>query len=220
MGVTLNDVSVKTHITVDTPMSSDGSISRWIDQVKKGNKEAAHAIWDRYFPDLVRIARMKLDGVPGRMEDEEDVALSALDSFCRAAEQDRFPDLADRDDLFRLLSRITKRKAVDLIRRSLRQKEGGGRVQGESAVGAGATSGYWGLDALSGNDPTPEIAAILAEECRWLIDSLEDSELKELALAKADKYTNKELSERFQCSPRTIERRLHMIRQKWNEFDV
>ena len=36
----------------------------------------------------------------GRLADEEDVALSAFDSFCRGAEQGRFPRLDDRDDLW------------------------------------------------------------------------------------------------------------------------
>jgi DNA-directed RNA polymerase specialized sigma24 family protein len=152
------------------------------------------------------------------MEDEEDVALSALDSFCRAAGHGRFPDLADRDGLFRLLSRITKRKAVDLIRRSLTQKEGRGRVRGESAIAANAESADEGLAALSDHDLTPELRVILAEECRRLLDGLEDPQLKALALAKVEKYTNKELSERFQCSVRTIERGLQMIRQRWKEL--
>lgn len=220
MGISLNRVGVGSRITGGTPMSSGGSISRWITHVKKGNEEAAQALWDRYFRGLVRIARQKLEGVPGRVEDEEDVALSAFDSFCRAAKRGRFSDLADRDGLFRLLSRITKRKAVDLIRRSLCQKEGEGRVRGDSAVASNARSGERGFAALGGNDPTPEIAAILAEECRRLLDALEGPELKELALAKVEGYTNEELSERFQCSVRTIERRLGMIRQKWSEFVV
>jgi DNA-directed RNA polymerase specialized sigma24 family protein len=201
-------------------MSSDGSISRWIDEVKSSNEEAAQVIWDRYFPDLVRIARRKLEGIPGGMADEEDVALSALDSFCRAAEGGRFPDLADRHDLFRLLSRITKRKAVDLIRHYLCEKDGGGRVRDEAGIAADSRSGGPGLAGLAGDDPIPEIAAILAEECQKLLDSLEDPELKELALARVDKYTNQELSERFHCSIRTIERRFDIIRQKWSEFEV
>ncbi len=199
-------------------MSSGGSVSRWIEEVKQGNEEAAQAIWDRYFPELCQIARRKLRGVPGRVADEEDVALSALDSFCRAAKRGRFPELADRSGLFRLLSRMTRRKAVDLIRRSLTQKGGGGLVRGESAIDADGESGEEGLAALGGRDPTPELEAIVIEECRRLLDELEDPRLKALALAKEEGYTNKELSERFECSVRTIERYLQMIRQRWKEL--
>src|SRR5262249_36398416 len=64
---------------------------------------------------------------PRRAADEEDVALSALASFCRGAEQGRFPRLEDRDDLWALLVVIAARKAVDLRQREGRQKRGGGR---------------------------------------------------------------------------------------------
>jgi hypothetical protein len=64
----------------------------------------------------------KLLGAPRGMADEEDVALSAFDSFCRGAEQGRFPQLSDRDDLWRLLFVITERKAIDLVNHEKAQK--------------------------------------------------------------------------------------------------
>src|ERR1043165_1882401 len=88
-------------------MNGDGSITRWIGQLKAGDPVAAQLLWERYFRRLVGLARKKLDGAPRRMADEEDVALSAFDSFCRGAEHGRFPRLEDRDDLWRLLVVIT-----------------------------------------------------------------------------------------------------------------
>ena len=96
-------------------MSTSGSVARLIEELRAGNEEAAQETWDAYFPDLVRIARLHLSSIPCRVADEEDVALSALNSFFQAVEKGRFPDLASRDGLWRLLSRITQRKAVDLI---------------------------------------------------------------------------------------------------------
>ena len=124
-------------------MSSKGSVSRLIDEIKHGDQAAAQALWERYFPQLVRLAREKLSGSPRRVADEEDVALSAMDRFCRAAQQGRFPNLADRDGLWRLLLRITTRRAVDLARHETRLRRGGGRVQGESGLGAGAAFNEW-----------------------------------------------------------------------------
>lgn len=65
-------------------MHPKGSVTRWIEGVKEGDPAAAQALWDRYFAKLVRLARQKLEDVPCRMADEEDVVLSAFDSFCRA----------------------------------------------------------------------------------------------------------------------------------------
>ena len=102
----------------ETFLMNGHSITVWLEEIKQGNDDAARRLWERYFPDLVKLARRALAGVPRRMEDEEDVALSAIDSFCRAADQGRFPNLNDREGLWRLLSRITQRKAIDLIRRA------------------------------------------------------------------------------------------------------
>ena len=110
-------------------MSDEGRVTHWIQEVKKGDSDAASALWERYFERLVRLARSKLDGMPRRIADEEDVALAAFHSFCKAAAGGRFPDLADRDGLWRLLLQMTARKTVDLIRYNAREKR---KVLGET----------------------------------------------------------------------------------------
>ena len=47
---------------------------------------------------------------PRRASDEEDVALSAFQSFYQGIARGRFPQLEDRDNLWRLLITITARK--------------------------------------------------------------------------------------------------------------
>ena len=106
-------------------MPSAGSVSRWLDQVHAGDSGAVQRLWERYFARLVGLARKKLRHAPRRAADEEDVALSAFQSFCRNAENGRFPDLMDRDGLLRLLVVMTGRKANHLIRDEGRQKRGG-----------------------------------------------------------------------------------------------
>ena len=99
-------------------MSSERSISRWIEEIKRGSPDAIEVIWDRYFPQLVQLAKEKLHGLPSRMADEEDVALSALDSFFRGAQRGRFSDLADREGLWRLLYHRTQGRGPDAARKS------------------------------------------------------------------------------------------------------
>ena len=82
----------------------------WVKKLSDGNPNAAQAIWDKYFQRMADFARHKLDRLPQRVADEEDVALSAMHSFCRGAAAGRFPQLADRHDLWLLLVTITARK--------------------------------------------------------------------------------------------------------------
>jgi RNA polymerase sigma factor (sigma-70 family) len=165
---------------------------------------------------LVRLAREKLRGAPRRAADEEDVAASVMESLFRAAEQGRFPDLMDRDDLWRLLLRMTARKVVDLKRHEARQRRGGGRVKGESALGrAGSAYDPAALAEVIGDAPTPQFAAMMVEQCQRLLAGLGDPDLEALASAKLEGYTNEEIAEQLGCSVRTVERRLHLIRKKW-----
>ena len=101
-----------------------GSVSRWFGPLRDGDPAAAQQLWERYFQRLIELARKKLRDLPHR-EAAEDVALSAFDSFCRSAGLARFPQLADRDSLWRLLVVVTARKAAHHKRDERRQKRGG-----------------------------------------------------------------------------------------------
>src|SRR5262245_28554741 len=114
-------------------MPSRGSVSSCIQGLKQGDESAFQELWERYFTRLVHLARKKLGDAPRRVADEEDVALSVLHSLCSGARRGRFPLLADRDDLWRLLLVLTARKVSNQIKYWRREKRGGGRVRGESA---------------------------------------------------------------------------------------
>jgi DNA-directed RNA polymerase specialized sigma24 family protein len=200
-------------------MSSIESVAGLIKEIRAGNRQAAEQVWDAYFPDLLRIARLHLRCDPRRTADEEDVALSALKSFFQAAKKGRFPDLTDREGLWRLLSRMTQRKAVTLIRRNLRQTSGGGKVRGESALGTREPPGAECLADLAVDELTPEMAAIVAENCRRLLDSLGDTALQAIAIDKMSGYTNAEIAEKHGVALRTIERRLKLIRAIWKRVE-
>src|SRR5262249_7085878 len=146
----------------------EGSVTVWIESLKTGDAGAAQELWRRYFEVLVRLAREKLRGAPRAAADEEDAALSALDCFVRGAARGRYPRLEDRDDLWRLLVVITERKALNQARRERRAKRGGGRV-----VGMIDLDGFEGRGrspaCIAGGLPTPEFAAMVADECRCLL---------------------------------------------------
>ena len=196
-------------------MSADGSVTFWIGQLKAGDPAAAQRLWQGYFQRLVGLARKRLQGAARRVADEEDVALSAFDSFCRGAARDHFPRLNDRDDLWQLLVMITARKAVDLRQHEGRRKRGGGAVHVEAGPGGDATSVDDALGQVIGREPTPEFAAQVAEECRRLLDLLAEPELRAVALAKMEGYTTEQIAEQLGCVPRTVERKLALIRRLW-----
>lgn len=196
-------------------MSQSTNVSHWIDLVKAGDSAAANRIWQHYFDRLVRSVRARLNGQNRAVSDEEDIVLSVFESFYNAAEKGRFPDLSDRGDLWQLLMRMAARKVVDKRRHDLRQRRGGNVKLHSLNQAAVAPSGDEGrLFEAIGNDPSPEMVLMMQESVEQLFSHLGVGQLRDLAGAKLEGYTNAELSQRFGCSERTIERRLNLIREK------
>jgi DNA-directed RNA polymerase specialized sigma24 family protein len=189
-----------------------GSISQWIEGLKAGDDAAARRIWNRYFSDLVRLARARLRSAPSAAADEEDVALSAFHSLCAGASQGHFPSLDNRDDLWRLLVTITLRKAFDQMQHQSRQKRGGAR-----GSAAGPAAQPVSLEQVACPDPTPEVAALLAEQYCLLFDSLRDETLKRIARLRMEGYTGDEIAEQLGCTRRTVSRKVELIRTIWQE---
>src|SRR5262245_6500751 len=137
-------------------MSADqGSVTGWVAQLRAGDDTAAQRLWERYYLRVVRLARARLRAA-GLLGEEEDVALSAFASFCQAAQQRRFPQLTNRNDLWRLLVVLTARKVWHRRRLEQAQKRGGGIVRSEDYE--------LDLDGIVDCEPTPDFAAELAEE--------------------------------------------------------
>jgi DNA-directed RNA polymerase specialized sigma24 family protein len=193
-----------------------GSVTIWIDALRAGDPQAADRLWRRYFEALVRLARPRLQARARRVADEEDIALGAFDSFCAGIARGRFPNLADRDDLWRLLVTIAARKAADQNRSEARQKRGGGgRVLHESDLASGPDDQVVGLDQVVAAEPTPEFAAMLADECARRLDGLPDDSLRRVALLKMEGHGNDEIAVELGCSLRTVARKLEVIRKSW-----
>jgi DNA-directed RNA polymerase specialized sigma24 family protein len=186
-------------------MSSEdpGSISGLLIVLKGSDDRAAvadavRALWERYFDRLVRLARVRLRHAPSAIFDDEDVALSAIKSFCRRAAAGQFPRLDDRHDLWRILMTIAARKAAGLFRRA-------SPWTGDDGV----------LDQIIGQEPTPELAATVADEVRRLLGSLPNDSYRTIALKKLEAYTNDEIAASLGCTTKNIEYKLRNIRVTW-----
>jgi DNA-directed RNA polymerase specialized sigma24 family protein len=189
-------------------MESEGSVTRWFDALSEGDPAAAQQLWERYFQRLVGLARQQLRGTRNGVADGEDVALSAFDSFCRHAEKGRFPGLLDRDNLWRLLIVITTRKAARLIRDLGRLKRGGGFTPVDESENDC-------LDRMLSREPDPEFAAEVADECQRLLRKLADPALEAIALRRMEGFTVEEIAVELGCAPRTVTRKLQLIRGIW-----
>lgn len=187
--------------------SGSGSVTHYLGLLKAGDPTSAAALWERYFPRLVALARKALSGRPQVVADADDAAQSAFASFCMRLRNGEFT-LQDRGDLWNLLGQITVNKARMQARREAAQKRGGGRVMNEGA-----------LSRPDGSPLPLDEAAILPPgdfdlHCEELLNQLEP-ELREFAVLRLLGYRNREIAQMHDCTERKVERKLNLIRMKW-----
>jgi DNA-directed RNA polymerase specialized sigma24 family protein len=176
------------------------SVTRLIRAVQHDRDSAVGPLLAVYFERLVQLARRRLQDLPGMANYDEDLALRSFYSvYRRVRDPERPLQLTDRDDLWRLLATRTISRAVDLIR----------RYRPEEVAGA------YDAEQLLTREPTPEEAAATSDECRRLLELLDEPELRQIALWKVEGHTNDEIAARLDCVPRTIERKVRRIRLLW-----
>jgi len=201
-------------------MGREGSVTRLIQFLRAGNAAerdlAARLISQRYFRDLLELARNNLNQRIRRREDEEDVLQSMYKSFCLRQQRGEF-DLASRDALWKLLVTITLRKARNAAKKQMREKRDVGREQTISDQDDGE-SGQWALEQMDAG-PSPAEAALLNEAQELRLEVLDDAELRQIALWRLEGYTNGEIAARLDCTERSIERRMERIRSRWTAYD-
>ena len=191
------------------------SVTELLQQLQAGDSAAAREIWERYLTRLINLARSRLSGIPKRAFDEEDVAVPAFDAFLRGVAEGRFQKLDNREDLWQVLAMLSERRAIGLVRQELAEKRGGGKTRGESvfeqlACGASARPS---LDQFS--EPGAEAVDLFTLSVRSLLDGLGDDLLLRIAIAKLEGFTNKEIALQLGIGLRGVERKLQLIRQKW-----
>ncbi len=186
-------------------------VTRWIEKLEdeEGDSRAAELIWNRFFKRMVGVAQKKMVSMPKAARDEEDVALSAMNSFFEGAEAGRF-EVKNRDDLWRLLVTITIRKASAERRRQYAAKRGGGKPSLHINQNTPDR-----IDELIDRNQMPELVEDVLKSCSELLDTLNDEALRHTAEMKMQGCSLEEISDVLGCKVEETKYRLRKIRFKW-----
>jgi RNA polymerase sigma factor (sigma-70 family) len=188
-----------------------GSVTWLLRQLQAESPQAAGALWERFCARMLGLARQRLHQGLRRVADEEDVVVVAFERFLRGVRQGRFPRLLDRADLWAILFTLTTHQAAQQLREQGREQRGGGEVRGGSALEDGD---------VPADEPGPVEAAVLQESMARLLAALRDDELRRIALARMEGYSNAEIAGQIGRSEVTVERRLNLIRETWRRLGL
>lgn len=188
--------------------SNEHSVTLWLDELRQGDDAAAEKLWHRFFSRMKHVAESRLHPGVAAATGGEDLALSAYNVFVQSLREGKFPDLANRDELWRLLVTITIRKSNREIERASAHKRGSGK-------------GTLPLDEELNADPKPNsnpaTIAMVNDECEYLMKLLDDPELELVALWKLEGMTNDEIAAKLGSTKRTVQRMTALIRNLWKD---
>jgi len=200
-------------------MSSSGSVTAWLGRLRAGEEAALEQLHRRYWPWLVALARRRLQGVPGRAADEEDVAQEAFWCFYRSLQAGRVPRLANRHDLLALLTHLIACRAINQLEHEAAQKRGGGRAPAGADLDLLLAPGRrWDERAqVADEGRTPLEEAILKDCYAHYLDGLPEK-LRDVAELYLAGCTHREIAARLGCVERTVERKIALILGRWQEM--
>ncbi|MFM8251460.1 MAG: ECF-type sigma factor [Planctomycetota bacterium] len=190
-----------------------GSITQWLLELQRGVPQAADEIWKRVYGKLVRTASRYLQKSPDHAVDGEDVAQSAFRKVCVAVMDGRYPDLENREDLWRLLFVAT----LNRVRRHYRDL----KTQKRSHE---ATSSLEAVDeSLIADLRSPAAEAEMADLIAHLLDRLDQEDpsqrLRKIAILYLDGFSANEIAKSVQRRKTNVLQDLRLIRILWQESE-
>lgn len=200
--------------------NQNAELERLLAEIQSGDENAINRFWDIHYEQLVLHARRKMASVNLRAVDEEDIALSAINSFYRGLSENRYK-LQCNNELWKLLATIVVRKIAKQRKKFFAQKRGGGQVRGESFFTGDASSGdeerFGGIGNFKAQEDTHVLEVEFLDTCEKLFENFEDESTRHVARLFMEGYTIDEIADQLGCVRRTVERKLKRIREKWSQ---
>lgn len=202
------------HIS-DDDSRKHSSVTTWMTRFREGDSDAGQKLYQRYFNALAGHARRIIPGDMKRMADEEDMAIQALTALLHGLKAGRFRDLNNRDELWQLMTLIVHRRVLNLIRQETRKKRPRAGSATDSQIGKGTQPNRL-RTTVDENDPA--WMAMAMDNLRQMFRALPREDLQQVARLRMSGFSVEEIARELGVVRRTVERKLHLIRECWRQF--
>jgi DNA-directed RNA polymerase specialized sigma24 family protein len=158
--------------------------------------------------------RRHLDNRIRLREDEQDVLQNMYASFCAGQLEGKKPP-ASREELWKLLVRITMCKVVNTAHRHMAARRDVRRERNDlrDHDPNGARFPRWMLDHVDRAQPSHEEQIVVIEELERLLQGLPD-DLRQIVLWKLEGFTNAEIANMIGRTVRCVELKMQLIRKR------
>lgn len=191
-----------------------GSVTLWLNKLKKGDRGAAEAIWNRYYPRVLQIASSNLDRRRDRAIEGEDIAQSTFRNVFLAFSNGNLSELGNRDDLWRLLFVSTLNRLRRHHRDSITNKRNPGSKMLDSDLN----------ESLVSRLESPSAKAELADLIEHLMTNLDridgSGELRNIALLQLEERSANEIAKILRRRKIHVLQRIRLIKLLCEESDL
>ena len=181
-----------------------GSVTSLIDRLAQGDRSAIDPLWKRFWGRLTKRGQQLVHQNELRHGDEEDIAqVVFLDVMQRIADR-KVKSVESRKHLWRLMELAAYHRAVDLFRQETADKRTQDLTDPPTYQEA--------------KDPPPGFFVSLEDDLES-ISSRVDGRSKTIVMMIYHGHSLAEVAERLQITPRTVQRKLALIRDAWIEMN-
>lgn len=195
-----------------------GSVTGNLRRAQSGDHVAFEWLWHRYYQSLIRHLKKRTDGPGFETVDPEDVAHRVFISLHQGLSEEKFHSLHGRYQLWKLLTLIGLRKAINQSRKNMLDQR---------SIEHSAISGYSVIDLrVSTRSYVTQVdksfdGLRFEEELEHGLSLLDkehpNQRLRELAVLKINGMSNAKIADEFGWSRKTVALRLNLIFEIWRE---
>lgn len=189
-----------------------GELSDCLDRVRRGDADAIGQLYDRFLDRSVRLAKSRLSVGEDHLIDDEQAAMSALESLVVRVRSGSYADIKDQLTLWNLLARIINRK-LNKYRRSMYGPTRSPDMPVLQVMQADGDSSRSAGIPVVGNEPSPLSVMIADDTLNLIIENLSDPDTRTVLLLRLEGYNDAEIAVKLRHSRNWVQRRGQTIRR-------
>jgi DNA-directed RNA polymerase specialized sigma24 family protein len=183
--------------------------------MRDGDPQAIQKLVERYFRKLSEYADKKLSRRLRLSEDGEDIAILVLHAIAKNSQLGQFPNLQHREDLWLLMILLTQQQVIERHREAKEIGASGFAIQNMTDL---LEKYNCSLDDFLENDSGRDRFFEIMDCWNELLKTFDDDRSRDIARLKLQGFSNREIASILSLVPKTVDRKVQHIMQRWQDF--